>query len=123
MSPLELAEKSGISNSYLNEIEKGKKYPKTDKIDALANALQVKYDELVSLKLPKDYAAIELLLQSNILSNLPLDMLGFDLNSLVDLLANSPMKINAFLNTIIEIARNHDLQTEYFYFSVLRSYQ
>lgn len=123
MSPQELAEKSGISNSYLNEIEKGKKYPKTDKIDALANALQVKYDELVSLKLPKDYAAIELLLQSNILSNLPLDMLGFDLNSLVDLLANSPMKINAFLNTIIEIARNHDLQTEYFYFSVLRSYQ
>lgn len=123
LSPQELSEKSGISNSYLNEIEKGKKYPKADKIDALANALQVKYDELVSLKLPKDYAAIELLLQSNILSNLPLDMLGFDLNSLVDLLSNSPMKINAFLNTIIEIARNHDLQTEYFYFSVLRSYQ
>ena len=84
MSPQELAEKSGISNSYLNEIEKGKKYPKTDKIDALANALQVKYDELVSLKLPKDYAAIELLLQSNILSNLPLDMLGFDLKQIKD---------------------------------------
>ncbi len=123
LNPQQLAEKSGISNSYLNEIEKGKKYPKGDKIDSLANALGVKYDDLVSLKLPKDYAALELLLQSNILSDLPLDMLGFDLNSLVDLFSNSPMKVNAFLNTIVEIARNHDLQTEYFYFSVLRSYQ
>lgn len=123
MNPQQLAQNASISNSYLNEIEKGKKYPKTDKIDAIANALGVKYDELVSLKLPKDYAALELLLQSNALSNLPLDMLGFDLNQIVDLLSNSPMKINAFLNTIVEIARNHDLQTEYFYFSVLRSYQ
>lgn len=123
LNPQQLSEKSGISNSYLNEIEKGKKYPKTDKIDALAKALGVKYDELVALKLPKDYAALELLLQSNTLSDLPLDMLGFDLTSVVDLLSNSPMKINAFLNTIVEISRNHDLQTEYFYFSVLRSYQ
>jgi XRE family transcriptional regulator, fatty acid utilization regulator len=123
LNPLQLSEKSGISNSYLNEIEKGRKYPKTDKINALAEALQVKYDDLVSLKLPKEFAAFELLLQSNILSELPLNMLGFDINSIVDLLSNSPTKINAFLNTIVEIARNHDLQTEYFYFSVLRSYQ
>lgn len=123
LNPLQLSEKTGISNSYLNEIEKGKKYPKADKISALALALDVKYDDLVSIKLPKEFAAVELLLQSNTLSDLPLDMLGFDLNSLVEILSNSPMKINAFLNTIVEIARNHDLQTEYFYFSVLRSYQ
>lgn len=123
LNPLQLSEKTGISNSYLNEIEKGKKYPKAEKISALALALDVKYDDLVSIKLPKEFAAIELLLQSNTLSDLPLDMLGFDLSSLVEILSNSPMKINAFLNTIIEIARNHDLQTEYFYFSVLRSYQ
>jgi hypothetical protein len=123
LNPQQLSEKSGISNSYLNEIEKGRKYPKTDKISALAEALQVKYDDLVSIKLPKEFAAFELMLQSNILSELPLAMLGFDINSIVDLLSNSPTKINAFLNTIVEIARNHDLQTEYFYFSVLRSYQ
>lgn len=123
LSPQQLSEKSGISNSYLNEIEKGKKYPKTDKINALSEALNVKYDDLVSLKLPKEYAAFELLIKSNILSELPLNMLGFDFNSVVELLSNSPTKINAFLNTIVEIARNHDLQTEYFYFSVLRSYQ
>jgi hypothetical protein len=123
LNPQELAEKSGISNSYLNEIEKGRKYPKTDKINALAEALQVKYDELVSVKLPKEFAAFELLLHSNILNELPLNMMGFDLSSIVELLSNSPTKVNAFLNTIVEIARNHDLQTEYFYFSVLRSYQ
>ena len=123
LSPQQLSEKSGISNSYLNEIEKGKKYPKMDKITALSEALNIKYDDLVSLKLPKEYAAFELLINSNILSELPLNMLGFDFNSVVELLSNSPTKINAFLNTIVEISRNHDLQTEYFYFSVLRSYQ
>ena len=32
LSFAELAEKTGMSISYLNEIEKGKKYPKEDKI-------------------------------------------------------------------------------------------
>ncbi len=63
--PQQLAEKAGISNSYLNEIEKGEKYPKTDKINALAAALQVKYDDLVSLKLPKEFAAFLLQDTSN----------------------------------------------------------
>jgi XRE family transcriptional regulator, fatty acid utilization regulator len=36
LSLSEVAEKSNLSISYLNEIEKGKKYPKTDKIMALS---------------------------------------------------------------------------------------
>lgn len=39
MSLTELAQKSGLSMSYINEIEKGKKYPKSDKIVALAEAM------------------------------------------------------------------------------------
>lgn len=119
----ELAKESGLSNSYLNEIEKGRKYPKKDKLTALAKALHTNEDELSSSKLPKEYAAFQLLLKTNILSELPLDLLGLDLSNIIDVLSNSPTKISAFLNTIIEIARNHDLETEYFYFSVLRSYQ
>ncbi len=38
-SLVELAEKAGISISYINEIEKGKKYPKAEKIMTLAKAL------------------------------------------------------------------------------------
>lgn len=119
----ELAKESGLSNSYLNEIEKGRKYPKKDKLLALADALKIKVEELTSLKLPKEYASFELLLKTNVLSELPLDLMGLDLNNIIDVLSNSPTKISAFLNTIIEIARNHDMETEYFYFSVLRSYQ
>ena len=51
-----LSKLTGLSKSYLNEIEKGKKYPKTDKIVTLSEALEVPYDHLVSLKLDiKDF--------------------------------------------------------------------
>jgi len=102
----QLADDAGLSVSYLNEIEKGKKYPKADKIAALSTVLDVKYDELVSLKMPKELEAIGMLIQSNVISELPLDILGIDSNALIELLSNSPTKINAFLNTIVEIARN-----------------
>ena len=39
LSFAELSQKTGISVSYLNEIEKGKKYPKRDKIRGLADVL------------------------------------------------------------------------------------
>ena len=32
LSLFKLSKQTGLSKSYLNEIEKGKKYPKTDKI-------------------------------------------------------------------------------------------
>ena len=41
LSFADLAGRTGISVSYLNEIEKGKKYPKEDKIQALAHALSL----------------------------------------------------------------------------------
>ena len=46
----DLAEETGLSVSYLSEIEKGKKYPKPEKILHLATALGVQFDELVSMK-------------------------------------------------------------------------
>lgn len=39
-----LSKLSGLSKSYLNEIENGKKYPKPDKIAILAERLEVPYD-------------------------------------------------------------------------------
>ena len=47
----DLAKSADMSVSYLNEIEKGKKYPKKDKIDALAEALNVDAEELISLEM------------------------------------------------------------------------
>ncbi|MGB3179782.1 MAG: helix-turn-helix domain-containing protein [Cyclobacteriaceae bacterium] len=123
LSLSELNKKTGISISYLNEIEKGKKYPKGDKIMALAEALGVSYDHLVSLKLNKKLAPVSELIQSNILSELPLDMFGIDTSRLLELLSNAPTKLSAFVSTLIEIGRSYDLRVETFYFSALRSYQ
>ena len=48
LSSAALAELAGLSVSYLNEIEKGKKKPRKDKISQLADVLNCTYDELVS---------------------------------------------------------------------------
>lgn len=123
LSLSDLSKKSGVSISYLNEIEKGKKYPKGDKIMALATSLDVTYDHLVSLKLNKKLAPVSELIRSNILSELPLDMFDIDTSRLLELLSNAPTKLSAFVSTLIEIGRSYDMRVETFYFSVLRSYQ
>ncbi len=119
----ELSQKSGLSISYINEIEKGKKYPKSDKIIALATAIDEDYDSLVSLKLSKRLEPISELLSSNILTELPLELFGIDPANLLEILAEAPAKISAFVGTLIEIARNYNMSIEKFYFSALRTYQ
>lgn len=123
LSLQQLADIAGLSVSYLNEIEKGKKYPKAEKIGSLAEALDVSYDWLVSLQMGKQLAPIAKLLQSKLLTELPTEVFGIDKAQLLELLSGAPVKLNAFINTIIEITRNYGMRTEEFYFSALRSYQ
>ncbi len=123
MSFKDLSEASGMSVSYLNEIEKGKKYPKTEKIVKLSRALNVSYDELVSLKLDKKWHPIIELLNSGFLENLPLDLFGLEISTLMEIISTAPVKVNAFISTIVKIARNYQMSREHFYFSALRSYQ
>lgn len=44
----ELAEKTSLSQSYINEIEKGRKNPSMEKIKAIAAALNYTVSELIS---------------------------------------------------------------------------
>ena len=118
-----LAKLTGLSKSYLNEIEKGKKYPKPDKIVLLAEHLEVPYDHFVSLKLDKNLAPVGEILQSKILKEIPLDLFGIKENVLIDIVANAPAKVNAFISTIIKIAQNYNLTRESFFLASLRSYQ
>ena len=117
-----LAEQTGMSISYLNEIEKGKKYPKDDKIALLAHALQTTSKDLISEEMPKSLAPIEELLQSNFLNELPLDLFGIELSKVVEIIANAPMRVGAFISTLVELGRNYALREENFYFGALRSY-
>jgi hypothetical protein len=118
-----LAKITDLSKSYLNEIEKGKKYPKTDKIILLSEKLDISYDHMVSLKLDNNLAPIGEILKSGILKEIPLDIFGIQENDLIDIIANAPAKVNAFISTIIEIAQHYNLTRESFFLASLRSYQ
>lgn len=117
-----LSKEAGLSLSYLNEIEKGKKYPKADKLHQLAAALGVSYQELTSIELTKELSPVAELLRSNFLNELPLDLFGIDLQKVVEMIANAPAKVGAFISTLLELSRNYELREENFYFGALRSY-
>ncbi len=117
-----LSEQTGMSVSYLNEIEKGKKYPKDDKIQLLATALETTPDSLISAEMPQSLSAVESLLQSNFLNELPLDLFGIEMNKVVEIIANAPMRVAAFISTLVELSRNYALKEENFYFGALRAY-
>ncbi len=118
-----LSKLSGLSKSYLNEIENGKKYPKPDKIALLSDKLEVPYDQMVSLKLDKNLAPIGELLQSKILKEIPLDLFGIKESDLIDIVSNAPTKVTAFISTIIEIARHYNFSKESFFLAAVRSFQ
>ncbi len=123
LSLLGLAKITGLSKSYLNEIEKGKKYPKPDKIVLLSKALEVPYDEMVSMKLSGTMAPLSEIILSGVLKDIPLSLFGIDENDLIDIIANAPEKVTAFISTLFEIARHYKVSRENFYLAALRSYQ
>ncbi|MCB0580736.1 MAG: helix-turn-helix transcriptional regulator, partial [Phaeodactylibacter sp.] len=104
LSFADLSKASHLSVSYLNEIEKGKKYPKEDKLKALADALGTSYDRLVSTELSKSLAPVGELLQSNFLNELPLDLFGIELSKVVEIIASAPVRVGAFISTLLELS-------------------
>lgn len=118
----ELSKTSGLSLSYLNEIEKGKKYPKSDKLHQLASALGVTYQELTSKKLGRELTPVSELLRSNFLNELPLELFGIELQKVIEMIANAPARVGAFISTLLELSRNYELREENFYFGAVRSY-
>jgi len=119
----DLAVKTGLSKSYLNEIENGKKYPKHDKIIQLSESLNCTFDDLVSTKLDKSLAPFNEILQSDFFKEIPLELFGINKNNLISIISDAPKKVTAFINALIEISQNYNLGKERFYFAVLRSFQ
>lgn len=119
----ELSARSGLSASYITEIEKGRKYPKADKIMDLATALGYDYDELVSLRLEPPLSFLETPLTSELLQNFPLELFGVDPSAIVDVLTRSPAEMSALVKALRGIARSYAIREEHFYLAALRSYQ
>jgi len=122
LSLKELAKKTGLSPSYLNEIEKGKKYPRTDKILVLAEALNEKLEDLISLELKKELKLIQNLIDKKIFAGIPFDVFGIPSNTIFEMIADHPKKMQALVGTMIEIARAHSIDVDDLLFALLRSY-
>lgn len=122
LSFADLSQATSISVSYLNEIEKGKKFPKEEKMTQLARALGVKKAYLLSTEADARLAPIKELLQSNFLNELPLDLFGLDLSKIAGLIATAPLKVGAFISTLLELSRSYALREENFFFAALRAY-
>ncbi len=123
MSLSELAEKTNLSISYLNEIENGKKYPKAEKIASIVEALGVSYDDLVSLKLTKNLAPIGELLESNILEQLPLHHYGIDIHKIISQMSNASFQLSALVSTMIDMSRSSELSQNIFSRTALRTFR
>ena len=123
MSLSAFAKACRLSPSYLTEIEKGRKYPKRDKIMKIANVTGVDYDQLVSIRLDPSLAYLESALNSPLIAGFPYDEFGVEMSSLVDLLTNAPEKVGALIHALIEIGRRFDVREEHFLRTALRSYQ
>jgi hypothetical protein len=118
-----LAEKSGISISYLNEIEKGKKNPKPAKLALIAEALDVSYDWLVSLQLGKELGPFADILQSELLQELPLDTFGINKAGLMELFAQEPAKAAALVAALRNTAQVAGFDLNLFHKQSLRAFR
>ncbi|MEM8557739.1 MAG: helix-turn-helix transcriptional regulator, partial [Bacteroidota bacterium] len=74
----DVAEAAGVSISYLSEIEKGKKYPKPEKLIDLAAALGTSYDDLVSLRVEDQLRDIKTAIASPFLREFPFELFGVE---------------------------------------------
>jgi transcriptional regulator with XRE-family HTH domain len=119
----EFADRCDLSASYVTEIEKGRKYPKADKIIRMAEVLDRSYDELVSIKLAPSLNYLETALASPLLQEFPFEEFGLELGDLVNLLTRAPAKASALLHAMLEIGRQHNLTDEHFLRAALRSFQ
>lgn len=122
LSLQELAGACELSTSYLNEIEKGKKYPKPEKLGRLAEKLGLSAEQLASGELYKNLAPVEELLRSNFLNDLPLEFFGIEKAKVVEIIAGSPAKVTAFISTLLELSRNYALNESNFYYGALRAF-
>jgi DNA-binding XRE family transcriptional regulator len=123
LSLTDLGNKTGLSTSYLTEIEHGRKYPKTEKIARMAGVLGRTYDDLVSLRLDEQLSPLSHFLGSPVLHGFPYHLFGISAAQVLDLLTRQPAEASALVNALFAIAEQYNIGVEHLYRSALRSYQ
>ncbi|HVS63671.1 MAG TPA: helix-turn-helix domain-containing protein [Thermoanaerobaculia bacterium] len=118
-----VAARAGLSISYLSEIEKGKKYPKPERLLDLARALEVGYDELVSQRVTDELAPLTDLFGSAYLQEFPFELFGTAAPELVSSIGDEPGRVAALLGTLAEVGHRYDIDLGELLLAALRSYQ
>jgi transcriptional regulator with XRE-family HTH domain len=119
----DFAGRTGLSTSYITEIEHGKKYPKAEKIARMAEVLGRNYDDLVSIRLDDELSPLAGFLASPVLHNFPYHLFGISPAQLVELLTRQPAEASALVNALVGIAEQYNIGVEHLFRSALRSYQ
>jgi len=118
-----LAARSGLSVSYISEIEQGKKYPKPEKLIALSTSLNVSFDELVSAKVEAELMPLKSIFSSTFVQEFPFELFGLHLGDLFGIMREHPVQAWSLIRTFLEIGELYDVRLEHFLFAALRSYQ
>ena len=105
LSLKEFASQAKLSASYVTEIEKGRKYPRANKIIKMAKVLGKRYDDLVSITLDSSLAHLGEALESPLLQHFPFDEFDLDVSDFIELLTRSPDKASALLHAFLEEAQ------------------
>ncbi len=118
-----LSQLSGLSSSYLNEIEKGKKYPKVDKLILLAKSLKIRLEDLKGGAVDKSIVPLTDFLSSDFFKTFPLETFGMNRGDLFDLMSNKPEKFASLIATFVGLARHYEMEPQEFSKLALRSYR
>jgi transcriptional regulator with XRE-family HTH domain len=122
LSLKDLADRTELSASYLNEIENGKKYPKIEKLAAIAQGLEVNLEDLVSFKTGRNLHPLLNFLEGDMVEKVPLELLGLNESDVADLMSKDPEKFASFVLTVLQLSRAFDMKLEDFYAASLRSF-
>lgn len=120
---VQLGRACAVSPSYLAEMEAGRKYPKAEKIWKIAEALGCTYDELISTRLGNEFRELQEFLTSPGVRDFPFDLFGVPAAELMKLLAQSPHEVAAFIRSVGDVARQHNIGIGHFLHAALRCYQ
>lgn len=113
MSLTDLSKRSGISKSYLNEMENAKKYPKTDKLISLSQVLEESYDDLVSLKFKGELVVLNEALSQLTAHSERFHLLGMDMDMIADMILKQPAAAASFILSFSNLVNVPSVQKDH----------
>jgi transcriptional regulator with XRE-family HTH domain len=116
-----LANSVGLSQSYLSDIERGRKYPNIDKLLRLSRRLEIPYEQLISSHEDEGN------LLEAVLDALPsqaelFSAYGAKRQDFAELVMRHPTMLNAVLKSLVKIAHAHDFKEVDFFYALLNTY-